>query len=88
MIAAAGGTLVGLVIGACVAVWLMRSRSIRCPDPEAHGLTEDDRAQIAAEFEAHTTALHRQVTKYADALAGDDPVLRARLRQFEQGGRP
>lgn len=46
-------------------------------------LTQTDRDALASEFAVHTTAVREQVAQFADELAGDDPVLRARLRRFE-----
>lgn len=51
-------------------------------------LTEADYQMLAADFEAHATAVRAEVSRYADLLAGDDPVLRQRLRQFESGATP
>lgn len=48
-------------------------------------LTERDRADIAAEFAGHTSAVWSQVRQYADALADGDADLRERLRRFEGG---
>lgn len=48
-------------------------------------LTEQDRADIAAEFAGHTTAVWSQVRQYAHALADGDVDLRERLRRFEGG---
>lgn len=48
-------------------------------------LTEQDRADIAAEFATHTTAVWSQVRTFADALADGDGELRDQLRRFEGG---
>lgn len=53
-------------------------------DPET--LTEADRASVAHEFAAHAEAMQREVGRDADLLAGDDAVLRERLRTFERRG--
>ncbi len=50
-------------------------------------LSETDYQALSSEFQRHTEAVQTQVSRYADVLAGDDPVLRQRLRQFEGGGR-
>lgn len=50
-------------------------------------LSETDYQALSSEFKRHTEAVHTQVSRYADVLAGEDPVLRQRLRQFEGGGR-
>lgn len=49
-------------------------------------LSNSDRAEIIRDFAAHSTAMSEQVTSYADSLADGDPLLRERLRRFEQGG--
>jgi hypothetical protein len=46
-------------------------------------LTEADRAAVAQEFAQHAAAVRSQVTAFADELAGDDVLLRERLRRFE-----
>lgn len=81
--------LVGLLsfmagVGAAEAADLVvrRPRDRQDADPP---LTEQDRADIAAEFAGHTTAVWSQVRQYADALADGDADLRARLRRFEGG---
>lgn len=48
-------------------------------------LTEQDHADIAAEFAIHTTAVWSQVRGFADALADGDAELREQLRRFEGG---
>lgn len=80
LFAAAAGTLAG-----GIGVYLL-CRTRLCPEPEAHQLTEADHEAITSEFAAHTTALQRQVSEYADVLADGDPLLRDRLRLFESGG--
>lgn len=60
-----------------------RLRSRRLADGVA--LSERDRADIAAEFATHTTAVWSQVRTFADALADGDQELRDRLRRFEGG---
>ena len=71
-------------VGAAEAADLVvrRLRDRREVDPP---LTEQDRADIAAEFAGHTTAVWSQVRQYADALADGDADLRERLRRFEGG---
>ena len=51
-------------------------------------LLQEDRAVISDQFAAHAVAVQKQVSEYADVLAGNDPVLRERLRQIEIGGQP
>lgn len=50
-------------------------------------LFEADYQELSLEVARHAAAVQRQVSHYADVLAGDDTVLRERLRQFEGGGR-
>lgn len=71
----AGLSAVGMVVG-------MRRHRV---DPDARPLTDTDREAVATEFATHAEAVRRQVSEYADALAGDDAVLRERLRRFEDG---
>ncbi|MEY1676107.1 hypothetical protein AB4Z55_18220 [Gordonia sp. ABKF26] len=73
--------LVGVAVGASAVFLHLRGR--RCPDPAAHVLTDADREQVEREFASHVAAAHRAVSEFADALAGDDRILRARLRRFE-----
>lgn len=79
----------GLLVGAGVAhvVTLRRLQSQPRPDPDSHPLKEKDREQLTAEFVGHVSAVRQQVSEYADALAGEDAVLRTRLRAFEAGER-
>lgn len=85
------GALVGGFLGAAVgsvvtlAVVLTWVKARRWPGPEAHELTDDDREAVAAEFGLHASAVQRQVSDYADLLAGGDVQLRERLRYFEGG---
>lgn len=79
--------LVGLLsfiagVGAAEATDLLvrRLRDRKEADPR---LTEQDRADIAAEFATHTSAVWSQVREFADALADGDAELRERLRRFE-----
>lgn len=74
---------IGLTIGATATYLLMQRRS--CPEPDAHELGDDDRALIAEQFKVHTQAVREQVSTFADTLAGDDTLLRERLRLFETG---
>lgn len=71
-------------IGAAAAADLVvrRLRDRQEADPS---LTEQDRADIAAEFAGHTSAVWSQVRQYADALADGDADLRECLRRFEGG---
>lgn len=61
-------------------------RRLRARRQEAGmALSEQDRADIAAEFATHTAAVWSQVRTFADALADGDVALRERLRRFEGG---
>ena len=88
------GIAIGALLGGAVAgltAWLvvrqMRIKTERT-DREIPALLEDDRDAISEEFTAHAKAVRKQVSEYADMLAGEDPVLRERLRQIELGGQP
>jgi len=73
--------LLGVAVGASGVIMIFRSR--RCHDPASHVMTDADREQVEREFAGHVAASHRAVSEFADALAGDDRILRARLRRFE-----
>ena len=84
------GTLVGGAATGLVMWWrvrLLRSAT-ECADREVPTLLAQDRDAISEEFTAHATAVRKQVSEYADMLAGEDPVLRERLRQIETGSQP
>ena len=72
------GAVLGLAVGAVLGRLSPRSEVV----PE---LSEDDREQLADQFRTHTDAVAEQVGLFADELAGDDVVLRERLRRFERG---
>lgn len=84
------GTLLGGAVAGLTAWFLVRHlrNATKCTCREVPALPETDREVISKEFAAHAVTVRRQVTKYADVLAGDDPVLRERLRQIELGGQP
>lgn len=48
-------------------------------------LDEINRRGAESDFQNRRDALGQQLGQYADQLAGDDPLLRERLRRFEQG---
>ncbi|MGL4338983.1 MAG: hypothetical protein ACRCYU_17970 [Nocardioides sp.] len=52
-------------------------------DPEVV-LTDADRDALTTEFATHAASVRDQVSHFADELADGDPLLRARLRHFEQ----
>lgn len=58
----------------------------RSCDESSERLTPSDHEALARDLQVHATAMRSQVSAYADLLAGDDEVLRARLRRFENGG--
>jgi len=77
------GTGIG-VLASTLAAKLRGRRITRRPvriDPEEH----DD---LEANFAAHIASMREQVSDFADKLAGDDPLLRERLRVFEGGDLP
>lgn len=47
-------------------------------------LTDEDRAAILVEFATHARAVRAEVNKVADAVAGDDLLLRSQLRLVEE----
>lgn len=74
-----------------LADWLdvRAGRSTKCVVPDDRiVLSEADYQILAGEFQRHAEAVQAQVSRYADTLAGDDPVLRQRLRRFEGGAKP
>ena len=81
------GMLVGALVATVVAVLVARTRlrTVACPDPERHRLTDAEETSVAAEFAAHSMRVHEQLSTYADFLAEGDPELRERLRVFETG---
>ena len=63
----------------------LRTQHRSC-DQSSERLTPSDHEALARDLQVHATAMRSQVSAYADLLAGDDEVLRARLRRFENGG--
>lgn len=87
----AAGVAVGLMVGMRhadqISKWALRGwggavRLIRREQEVV--LTDADRDVLAAEFATHAASVRGQVSHFADELADGDPVLRARLRRFEQ----
>lgn len=81
------GLLIGFAVGGLfgtavtvLAYELRRRRSVGVDE-----LTDDDREVITRQFAEHSASMRHQVMEFADKLAGDDPVLRERLRRFETG---
>lgn len=78
------GLVVGSVLGHAINVLVKRLRH-----EELAGPTDDpsDEActQIDVKLAAHVDHMRSQVSTFADELAGDDVLLRARLRMFERG---
>ena len=87
LVTGAGLVVLGALIGGWGVWWTFARLHNRaqCPDPSLHALTNDDREAVAQEFAAHASAVRHKVSEYADLLANDDEVLRARLRNFEAG---
>lgn len=84
-LASAGPPLLGILVGVILG-WLVAS-SHEVPAAREHQtLTDQDRDAIEAQFLTHARASQAEVSRYADVLAGDDQLLRARLQQI-QGGR-
>lgn len=79
MVGLVGGGLIGAALTALM--YELRRRTASALDE----LSDDDRDAISAQFAQHSQSMRQQVTQFADTLAGDDPVLRERLRQFEGG---
>lgn len=79
------GLVAGGVLGAAAHALALKLRRIT-PTADARVLTDDDREYVA-DFEAHYVDVWQQVANFADRIAGDDSLLRERLRMFEQGDR-
>lgn len=81
------GVLAGVVVGTCIGAALtalaVRWHQRRKPIPAVSA--DGDRDAVASQFASHAAELHRQIERLADVLAGDDAVLRERLRRFEPG---
>lgn len=77
------GLTIGVVLGATIADLAARLRRRREPGPV--DVLDEDRDLIEVNFAAHINHLRDEVSGFADRLAGDDPVLRERLRMFERG---
>lgn len=85
MIALSCGLAIGAVLGAALSELATRMRARRVAQiPE---VPEEDRDLIEVNFAAHINHLQDEVSSFADRLAGDDALLRERLRGFEWGGR-
>jgi hypothetical protein len=80
------GLAIGAGVGAIVTMLVAKLR--RIDSAEVEEVSEEDRDHIEANFAAHLEHMRGQVSDFADALAGDDPLLRERLRMFEGGDRP
>lgn len=86
MIGLACGLAVGTFIGAALREMFARLRG-RSNASVAAEVSDEERDDIEVNFAAHLEAMRGHVSDFADKLAGDDPVLRERLRSFEWGGR-
>ena len=81
------GLLIGLATGGLLggAAVMLAYELRRHRSTPAEELTDDDRDVIEQQFAAHSDSMRRQVSEFADKLAGGDPLLRERLRRFEAG---
>lgn len=84
------GAVLGVLAGGGLVAVVMRcgrepQASVIDLDMAEETLQEIDREAVAADFAVHASAVRRQVSEYADALAGGDVALRERLRRFEGG---
>lgn len=85
MIALACGLAIGAGVGLVVPNIVAKLR--RTDSHVVEEVSEEEHDQIEVNFAAHLEHMRGQVSDFADVLAGDDPVLRERLRVFEGGGR-
>jgi large-conductance mechanosensitive channel len=85
VIALSIGLAVGAVIGSGL-THVVTKLPTRKPEPIIE-VSNEDRDLIEVNFAAHINHLQGEVSDFADRLAGDDPLLRERLRAFEWGGR-
>jgi hypothetical protein len=84
VIALGFGLAIGAIVGAALAKLaanLMRRREAPLPQ-----VPEEERDLIEINFAAHINHLREEVSNFAERLAGDDVLLRERLRDFEWGG--
>ena len=79
------GALAGVSAGAASAALVGVLVRRRQADTDEIVLSPEDHAAIAVGFQTHAEAMRRQVSEYADALAGGDLVLREQLRRVERG---
>lgn len=82
------GALCGAPVGAALAafarlLWIKRHHQ---PMTDIH--LAADSGTCRAALTTHAETMRQQVAHFADTLAGDDLVLRERLRRFECGGGP
>lgn len=84
-----GAVLGVLAGGGIIAVVMRRGQELQASvidlQMDEETLQEIDREAVAADFAVHASAVRRQVSEYADVLAGGDVALRERLRRFEGG---
>ena len=83
------GAVLGVLAGGGLVAAMRRGQEPRASvvdlELDEETLQEIDREAVAADFAVHASAVRRQVSEYADALAGGDVALRERLRRFEGG---
>lgn len=88
LVGALGGTgAASIVTAATLRARRARDSSVIDVPVDRERLSERDRQELSDEFGRHVDAMRRQLTEYADQLAGDDLLLRDRLRVFESGVR-
>jgi hypothetical protein len=78
------GLAIGVMLGASIAELAARLRHRR--EVGSVEVPDEDRDLIEVNFAAHINHLRDEVSDFADRLAGDDQLLRERLRAFERGG--
>lgn len=85
------GLLLGLVVGGAagtaVTLWITKRRTHEASSVSA-GVSDEERDHLEVNFASHVNHMRDQVSSFADQLAGDDVLLRERLRRFERGEQP
>ena len=88
-----GSASVGGGLGGAAAYWLTRTqrrmamsavRAITAVQETREVRSDPGADEAEAMLNAHASAVRHQVSQFADALAGGDALLRARLRKIEQ----
>ncbi|MCX6405514.1 MAG: hypothetical protein NTV28_01200 [Propionibacteriales bacterium] len=81
------GLAIGTGIGALASTLARKLRDRRSAHRPEH-IDPEEHDDLEANFAAHIASMRSQVSDFADKLAGDDPLLRERLRVFEGGDLP